>query len=216
VRQFTHGGQHHLLGRSEYGYGIWLVGREQEEPVAAFPGTDEGWQQAWGEFIRLEPHAQPLGSPTAPVLAPPPQSTAPVPYGQPVQDQPGYGQDAYGQASYGQPGWAPAPYAQPQFAGATAYGTAPGYPVAGGGQPRSNGMATTGGTLGIVGAVLSLIPLAGIFIGLVMGVLAIIFGGVGMGRANRLAGAGKGMAVTGLVLGILTVVFKLIPGVNLI
>jgi hypothetical protein len=110
-----------------------------------------------------------------------------------------------------------APATPPQgFAVAPGYGPVPGYPVAVGAPPRSNGMATTGGTLGIVGAVLSLIPLIGIFIGLVMGVLAIIFGSVGMSRANALGGAGKGMAVTGLVLGILTVVFKLIPGVNLI
>jgi hypothetical protein len=177
VRSFTHGGQLHLLGRSEFGYGIWLVGRELEEPLYGFPGTDEGWQQAWAEFVRLEPHAQPL----APTYAP-----------------------SYGPPSYGQPAFPVAPYAEP------------GHPVAGAVPPAGNGMATTGGTLGIVGAALSLIPFAGIVIGLVMGVLAIIFSSIGMGRAGNLGGAGKGMAVTGLVLGILTVVFKLIPGVNLL
>lgn len=79
----------------------------------------------------------------------------------------------------------------------------------------SNGVATAAGTIGIVGAVLSLIPLIGIAIGLIMGVLAIIFGGVGTSRAGA-TGHGKGLAITGLVLGILTVIFKLIPGVDVL
>jgi hypothetical protein len=92
-----------------------------------------------------------------------------------------------------------------------ASGYAP-YPVV---APRSNGMATAGGTVGIVGAVLSLIPLIGIPIGLLMGLLAVIFSSVGLSRTGA-ANVGKGMAVTGLVLGILTLIFKLIPGVNLL
>jgi hypothetical protein len=197
VRQFTHGGQQHVIGRSEAGYGIWLVGREHEDPLISYPPTDDGWNRAWSDFSRLEPNPQPLSSPSAPVLAPPPYAPpSPVPYAPPV---------------YGVPATPPQ-----GFAVAPAYGAVPGYPVPVGVPPRGNGMATTGGTLGIVGAALSLIPLIGIFIGLVMGVLAIIFGGVGMSRATNLGGAGKGMAVTGLVLGILTVIFKLIPGVNLI
>jgi hypothetical protein len=178
VRQFTHGGQQHVIGRSDAGYGIWLVGREHEDPLISYPPTDDGWNRAWSDFSRLEPNPQPIGSPSAPVLAPPP-------YAPPAYGAPAYGAPVYGAPVYGAP-------------------------------PRGNGMATTGGTLGIVGAALSLIPLIGIFLGLVMGVLAIIFGGVGMSRATNLGGAGKGMAVTGLVLGILTVIFKLIPGVNLI
>lgn len=81
--------------------------------------------------------------------------------------------------------------------------------------PQTNSMATAGGTIGIVGAVLSLIPFAGIVIGLLMGALAIVFGGVGLGRAGQV-GRGRGLAITGLVLGILTVIFKLIPGVDLL
>ena len=197
MRQFTHGGQQHVIGRSEAGYGIWLVGREHEDPLISYPPTDDGWNRAWSDFSRLEPNPQPIGSPSAPVLAPPPYAPpSPAPYAP----------QAYGAMS-----------SPPQaFPIAPVYAPVPGYAVPGTLQPRGNGMATTGGTLGIVGAALSLIPLIGIFIGLVMGVLAIIFGGVGMGRANNLGGAGKGMAVTGLVLGILTVIFKLIPGVNLI
>jgi len=62
---------------------------------------------------------------------------------------------------------------------------------------------------------LSLIPLLGIPIGIVMGVLAIIFSSVGLSRSGQFV-AGKGLAITGLVLGVLTVIFKLIPGVNVL
>ncbi|MDA8367012.1 MAG: DUF4190 domain-containing protein [Actinomycetota bacterium] len=80
---------------------------------------------------------------------------------------------------------------------------------------EANTLAKTGGTLGIVGAALSLIPLFGIFIGIIMGVLAIIFSGIGLSRSSRMPDS-KGLAVAGLVLGILTVIFKLIPGINLL
>jgi hypothetical protein len=84
-------------------------------------------------------------------------------------------------------------------------------------QPASNGMATSGGVLGIVGFVLGWIPFAGIFIGFVLGILAIVFSSIGLSRAGKLPNqVGKGMAITGLVLGILIVIFKLIPGVNLL
>ncbi len=83
-------------------------------------------------------------------------------------------------------------------------------------QPTANSIANTGGTLGIIAFVLGWIPILGIFVGWPLGVLAIIFGALGIGRANRMGGLGKGMAVTGLVLGILTVVFKSIPGFNLL
>jgi hypothetical protein len=55
----------------------------------------------------------------------------------------------------------------------------------------SNGQATAALVLGIVGM---LVPL--------LGVLAIIFGAIGMSRANQGA-PGKGLAIAGLVLGIL-------------
>lgn len=81
----------------------------------------------------------------------------------------------------------------------------------------NNSAANAGGVIGIVGAVLSLIPVAGIFIGIPLGILAVVFGGIGISRASgRPAPSGMGMAATGLALGILTIIFKLIPGVNLI
>lgn len=44
-----------------------------------------------------------------------------------------------------------------------------------------------------------------------MGILAIILGAIGLGRAQYV-GTGQGMAITGLVLGILTAIWKLIQG----
>lgn len=61
-----------------------------------------------------------------------------------------------------------------------------------------NGFAVTGLVLGILSLVLFFIP----FLGILLGLLGLIFGGVGIGRANRV-GKGKGMAVAGLVMGIL-------------
>jgi hypothetical protein len=57
-------------------------------------------------------------------------------------------------------------------------------------QRASNGMATASLVLGILGFFLP-----------ILSVLALIFGGIGISKANQGAG-GKGLAVAGLVLGI--------------
>lgn len=74
--------------------------------------------------------------------------------------------------------------------------------------PR-NGTGTAAGVLGILAIILTFIPYAS-FIGIVLGILAVILGAVGISRANRLGGIGKGMAVTGLVLGLIAVVLAVI------
>lgn len=82
---------------------------------------------------------------------------------------------------------------------------------------NQNGMALAGGIVGLLGFILSWIPLIGIGSGLVLGILGIIFGGIGLANANKLPGRPRhGWAIAGLVLGIITVVFKLIPGFNLL
>ena len=102
----------------------------------------------------------------------------------------------YGQQTYGQ---------QPMYVPSASYP-----------QPNlTNSPAKTGGTIGIIGAVLSLIPFLGILLGLVLGVLAVIFSIIGLSKADQYP-VGKGMATTGLILGIVTIIFKLIPGVNLL
>lgn len=68
--------------------------------------------------------------------------------------------------------------------------------------PAKNGMATAGMILGIVGIVLCWVPL----VGLLCGLLGVIFGAIGMSRAGRLGGIGRGAGVTGLATGIISVV----------
>ncbi len=110
---------------------------------------------------------------------------------------------------------APSPVPRPPPLPVTSSAPHPIVSPPGAGAPRpSNGSATAGGVLSIVAFVLGWIPLLGIVIGLVLGLLAIIFGGIGLGR-SKVAGGG-GMAAAGLTLGILTVIFKLIPGINLL
>lgn len=75
----------------------------------------------------------------------------------------------------------------------------------------SNGMATTSLVLGIVAIVTGvwvLIPLVGMFFGFIAflpGVLAAVFGHVGMSRSVTIGGIGRGSAMTGLILGYVTV-----------
>jgi hypothetical protein len=64
-----------------------------------------------------------------------------------------------------------------------------------------NGMAVASLVLGLIGLLI---------LGPLMGILAIIFGGLGIGKANRLGGKGKGMAIAGLVLGIVDILVFLV------
>ncbi|MER6713522.1 DUF4190 domain-containing protein [Streptomyces sp. NPDC000877] len=117
----------------------------------------------------------------------PPQQPAPG-YGYPQQSGPGYG---YPQGGPGYPAAPPAGYPQ-----APGYGIPP--------QP-SNGMGTTGLVLGIIGVVCSVTFLLWFF-GVVLGILAIIFGAIGRGKATRGEATNKGAATAGLVCGIIATV----------
>jgi hypothetical protein len=70
-------------------------------------------------------------------------------------------------------------------------------------QPPSNGMGVTGLVTGIVGACLAWVPI----FGFILGVLGIVFGGIGLYYASQGRAANKGTAIAGLVLGIFAVVF---------
>jgi hypothetical protein len=71
-------------------------------------------------------------------------------------------------------------------------------------QPRrGNGLAVAALVLGIVGAVFGLIPLTPFFIAGVCGVLAVVFGIVGMRKAK--GAPHKGMALAGFILGVLVI-----------
>lgn len=113
-------------------------------------------------------------------------------FGQPAPQQPpgpGYGYPQSGPPSY--------PAAPP-----AAYPQAPGY-----GMPMqpSNGMGTAGLVLGIIGVVCSL-TIAMEILGMILGILAIIFGAIGRGKANRGEATNRGAATAGLVCGIIATV----------
>jgi hypothetical protein len=81
----------------------------------------------------------------------------------------------------------------------------PQYPFA----PSSNGIGIAGGVCGIVAVVLCWIPFVD-YVSVVLGVLAIIFGALGVRRANGESGNGKGLAITGIVTGIVAVVISVL------
>ena len=68
----------------------------------------------------------------------------------------------------------------------------------------SNGMATTSLILGIIGFVLSFIPVINVF-GILLDITAVILGAIGMGKAKKV-GKGKGGAMVGLILGALGII----------
>ena len=78
-------------------------------------------------------------------------------------------------------------------------GVAPGGPVDSG--PRSNGMATAAMTCGIIALLLAWIPFV-VVIGIVLAVLALVFGIKGLRRSAE-AGRGRGFAIAGIVTGTL-------------
>lgn len=67
---------------------------------------------------------------------------------------------------------------------------------------KSNGMATAGLVLGIIAMPFNFIPLLG-WVSWILTPLAIIFSGIGMSRSSEQGGKGK--AIAGLVLGILSI-----------
>jgi hypothetical protein len=69
------------------------------------------------------------------------------------------------------------------------------------------------GTAALVFGILALLTCWFPVVGLLLGILAIIFGAVGRGRAKRLQATNKGVATAGLVLGVLSVIVNLIISV---
>ncbi|MEU3890080.1 DUF4190 domain-containing protein [Streptomyces sp. NPDC029041] len=135
-------------------------------------------------------HTNPPPGGFGPPAQPPQQPPGTPGYGYPQQPPaaPGYG---YPQGGPGYPAAPPVGYPQ-----------APGYGVPA--QP-SNGMGTTGLVLGIIGVVCSVTFIMWFF-GVILGILAIIFGAIGRGRATRGEATNKGAATAGLVCGIIATV----------
>jgi hypothetical protein len=151
-----------------------------------------------------------------PRLAPPYGSQAPTPpqygqgqygqasYGQGQYGQASYGQGQYGQASYGQDSYGQSPYGQNPFEGQTPYGaykqpSSPyNRPAGPFGQPGYYGMPAEPKTLSIASMVCGI---ASVIMGWILlpQIAAIVTGHLALKREP----AGKGMSITGLVLGYL-------------
>ncbi|MEU2438543.1 DUF4190 domain-containing protein [Streptomyces rubradiris] len=144
---------------------------------------------ALGPTAQVHPFAQPVGP--EPVPPPPiaPDGPGQVPYGYPGTVP-----------AYGYPGPPHAPYAAAPYPVGNGYGW-PGMQA-----PPSNGMGTASLVLGILADVGFLAwPLA-----LVLGILAIVFGALGRGKAKRGEATNPGVALAGLICGATGVVLALI------
>lgn len=146
------------------------------------------------------PYAPP-GAPAAqPVEAVPPPPIAPdgpgqVPYGYPAAPAPAY---AYPAAPQPQPG-----YGMP---GVPPYPAAPGYGWPGMPPQPNNGMGTASLVLGILATVgFCAWPLA-----LVMGIVAIVLGALGRGKARRGEATNPGVALAGIICGSASLVLILV------
>jgi hypothetical protein len=71
----------------------------------------------------------------------------------------------------------------------------------------SNGLATAGFVLGLLGLLGSWIPVLNI-VGIILGVLGAVLAAVGLARSKKVS-AGKGLAIAGLVMGVLAVIFAI-------
>lgn len=125
---------------------------------------------------------------------------------------PGYGSNQqppqYGnQPDYGYGSQQPPP---PGYGGGTPPGS-PGYPGSYEASPRElpKGLAIAALVLGIVALLSSWTAVGGV----IFGIVAIVLGIIGMRKANRYEAGGKSMAVTGLVLGILSLLIGAVVAV---
>ncbi|MFF4566915.1 DUF4190 domain-containing protein [Streptomyces sp. NPDC001435] len=184
-----------------------------QQTIASFP--NEAAPPAW---------ANPFASPTPPApspFAPPaPASAAGNPFAPPAAagphprdalvPPPPIAPDGPGQLPYGYPG-GPAGYGYPGGPAGYGYPAPHGAPAGYYGWPGmhpmpSNGMGTAGLVLGILAAItFCLWPLA-----LVLGVLGVIFGGIGRGKARRGEATNPGQSLAGIICGSAGIVLALV------
>jgi len=132
-----------------------------------------------------------MTAPQDPFAAPGQPGGTPAGSPQPPQEQggPGYGGPSGGGPGYGGAG-APAP----------AYGSAGGYPSAQAG-PR-NGFGLTALITGIVGLLFGVLPFT-FYLGIILGLVAVVFALLGRRRAKRGEATNGGQALAGLICGAL-------------
>jgi hypothetical protein len=173
--------------------------RAPQEPAPGPPSVHD--QQTVTSLPSVSPAPQPWAGPVAPPVPPAHGSLASFPPPHPATvsgdasvPPPPIAPDGPGQAAYGYPGgyghpggYAPAGYGHPA---APPYGWA-------GPRPMENGMGITAMVLGIVAAAgFCLWPVA-----IVLGVLAVIFGVIGRGKASRGEAGNPGQALAGIICG---------------
>ncbi|GAA2817550.1 DUF4190 domain-containing protein [Streptomyces showdoensis] len=152
------------------------MSENSEQPV-------DPWAPPNQDGVELSKPATPPVHDQNTVISMPGAETAPPP---PVAPGGAYGYPTGGAPSYGYPPASPYP----------AYGQ-PGYGQPGWQQAPSNGMGTTSMVLGII-------AVAGFCmygLGIVLGVLALVFGIIGLKKVNRGEATNRGMAIAGVVLG---------------
>ncbi len=71
--------------------------------------------------------------------------------------------------------------------------------------PQTNGLAVAGMVCGILGLVLFWTVWGGI----ILGILGLVFGIIGRGRATALGGSGAGMAMAGIITGAIAIVLSI-------
>lgn len=74
---------------------------------------------------------------------------------------------------------------------------------------RSSGLAVTALVCGLLGMVIALIPILGIF-GIALGLVAVVLGLIGRSKAKKGEAAGKGMALAGAITGVLAVTLGIV------
>jgi hypothetical protein len=135
------------------------------------------------------------------------QQDPPDPHRPPPEQPQQHGYDPYAQPYESQPtsGYGQSPHYSPQQPF-----TAPPYNNPYGGQPPQrpqNGFGVAAMVLGICSAVL--MWCCSVFATMPLGTLAIVFGGIGLGKANRGEATNKSMALTGLICGSISLALSL-------
>ncbi|MDX3312823.1 DUF4190 domain-containing protein [Streptomyces sp. ME08-AFT2] len=199
------------------------------EPLAPAPGSGAAAQNQVTPSVHdqrtvtslpavtPQPWASPFGSPqpngmlsgfpppdpATAVGGPPPGHFAPPTHGGGPVPPPPIAPDGPGQVPYGYPGGLGYP-SHPHFGGAPGL-----YGWAGGGVGDNNGMGVAGLVLGILAAVVfCLWPLA-----IVFGILGVVFGAVGRGKARRGEASNPGQALAGIICGAVGMVLAITLGV---
>ncbi len=175
------------LGMAAFGVGLTTLGRllggNGMQLIDFLDASVDGSQT----FGSAEGGTNPRPALPPPPTQPPPPPLPPVPHTPPhtYLPQP-YPPQAYGAAPSAFPPYG-APYRQAAW-------------------PRSNGVATAAFVVGVIAIVLSWVPLFDI----VLAAPAVILGGLGVTRANRMEGMGKGLAIAGLILGAISILVTLV------